>query len=372
MKKIQIITSYGINSEPVIKNRLEPLIKIFLLNKYKVHLISSDSKKVYYFNQNFISTVVSNTFKVRNFFIRIFLEINLSFKLIKCSQKYKSDLVFVTVPSIFLLFLLFKLKKKNIHLDIRDIQWEYIFKNKYLLKILRIIIIKNLKYVKSISCTNKSEFKSLLNYNFDKKKIYIISNGVSKSKFKDLKKIKKNISKIFTISYLGNVGLAQNLKTLIDVARLMPHIKFKIVGDGVDLNWLKKIAKKNKTLNIKFTGRIVWKEVLNIYNQTDILFLQLDPEFKTAIPSKLYEYLSTGKLIIFAGGSDIMMRLKKFDNIVFAEYDNCSSIVKKINNYINSKKFQNISKKNKNTISRYFIREKLIEKFMISVKKNLE
>ena len=73
MKKIQIITSYGINSEPVIKNRLEPLIKIFLLNKYKVHLISSDSKKVFYFNQNFISTVVSNTFKVRNFFIRIFL-----------------------------------------------------------------------------------------------------------------------------------------------------------------------------------------------------------------------------------------------------------------------------------------------------------
>ena len=113
MKNIQIITSYGFNSEPVIRNRLDPLIKIFLLNKYKVHLISSDNKKVYYYNQNFISTVISNTFKVRNFFIRTFLEINLSLKLIKCSQKYKSDLVFVTDPSIFLLFLLFKLKKKK-------------------------------------------------------------------------------------------------------------------------------------------------------------------------------------------------------------------------------------------------------------------
>ena len=289
-------------------------------------------------------------------------------KLIKCSKKSKSDLVFITIPSIFLLFFIFKLKDKRLHLDIRDLVWEYVFKNKFILKIIEFMIRKNLKFIHSLSYTNKSEFQSLLKYNFDKKKIYQIPNGVSEKKFNELKHIKKSDSGKPTVSYIGNIGIAQSLETLIKVAKLMSGINFNIVGDGIDLSRLINLAKRNNVTNLNFTGQIAWKGVVNIYDQTDILFLQVNPDYKTAVPSKLYEYISSGKLIIFAGGGDVINNLQEFDNIIFTEYENHNSIIKIINTHVNSQEFKNISFKNRKLINQGFIRENLIENFLYSLK----
>ena len=42
MKKITLVTSYPINAEPVIKNRLQPYIDVLVRNGFTVTLISGD------------------------------------------------------------------------------------------------------------------------------------------------------------------------------------------------------------------------------------------------------------------------------------------------------------------------------------------
>lgn len=369
MKTIQIITSYSIQKEPVIKNRLEPLISLMLNEKYKVTLISNDNKKIKYPTKNFSHVLIPINFKkTKNLFLRSLLELKLSLRIIKNSRKLNGDLIFVTIPSVFLMFFLFKLRHKRLHLDIRDLVWEYLFKNQIVLKVIKVIINFNFQFVNSISYTNKAEYKNLLQYKFDKNNMHHISNGVSKKKYKKLKLVKLNKSASTTVSYVGNVGLAQNLKVLLPVAKYMSDIKFNIVGDGIQLNSLKKVAKTNKIKNLKFTGQVDWKNVLSIYDKTDILFLQLDKNFKTAFPSKLYEYICTGKFIIFVGDADATKNLKKFENICVVNHGNHDLIIKKIYKYIKSQNFRKISTNNRKIINQFFIREKSIKKFLIHLK----
>ena len=135
----------------------------------------------------------------------------------------------------------------------------------------------------------------------------------------------------------------------------------------MELESLIKIAKKNNIKNLIFTGRVKWKNVLDIYNKSDILFLQLDPRFKTAYPSKLYEYFSSGKFIIFAGDRNLIKNFQNFENINLVEYENNLVIVKTINKHIKSKKFRYLSNKNRKLINKYFIRENFIKTFINSI-----
>lgn len=369
MKTIEIITSYSIHEEPTIKNRLTPIIDSLLNKNHKVYLISNDKKKFPRPYKNFIHLTTSLNYKSTNkFFLRLLYEFIVSLKLIKISNKINGNYVFLTVPSVFLLFFVFMIKNKKIHLDIRDLMWEYLFKNRLILKIIKFLIKKNFQYTNSISFTNEFEKRNLQQYGFDKKRMYQISNGISEYNFNSLKKIKVCKMKRPTVSYIGNIGTAQNLKILIDVANLMPQVNFNIVGKGIDLDYVKNYSKTKNLKNVKFTGFIHWDRLLKIYNQTDILFMQLKPNFETAVPSKLYEYFSTGKYIIYVSDNNLSNNFKKFNNYEIVKYGNKENIVKKISDHINSKNFRKISKKNRMHIKKYFIRENIIKDFIITIK----
>ena len=80
------------------------------------------------------------------------------------------------------------------------------------------LLISWIKFFDAISCSNNLEYKYLKKYSaYNNPKLILFSNGISLNKFNDLKYIKYNgiKHKKIIISYIGNVGLAQNLKTLI-------------------------------------------------------------------------------------------------------------------------------------------------------------
>ena len=100
------------------------------------------------------------------------------------------------------------------------------------------------------------------------------------------------------------------------------------------------------------------------------MFLQLRPNFNLAFPSKLYEYLSTGKFIIFSSSVKTTNTLKKFNNIKTVEYGNLNRIAEVIRKHINSKNFRKISEQNKTIIKNEYLREKWINKFINSIELN--
>ena len=84
------------------------------------------------------------------------------------------------------------------------------------------------------------------------------------------------------------------MKTLLEASKNFPYLQFNIVGEGKDLKNLIKIAERQE--NIKFFGRINWEHLLKVYEETSILYAQLSHNFLYAVPSKLYEYLASGKI----------------------------------------------------------------------------
>ena len=139
-----------------------------------------------------------------------------------------------------------------------------------------------------------------------KEKFIWISNGVDLSNIKYTLKEKNDK---FIISYTGAIGIANNLKILLDVAKKLKEKKdiyFRIVGEGAEKEKLKVFVKENKLSNVSIENSVPKNEVTNILQNSDILFLSLkdSPLYRFGISlNKLFDYMASGRVIIFSGNS---------------------------------------------------------------------
>ena len=103
------------------------------------------------------------------------------------------------------------------------------------------------------------------------------------------------------ILYTGNIGDGQGLHRIIPAAaNLLKNIQFRLIGDGS----AKKLLIDNDLLklqnNIEVLKPILREELINEYQNADILFLHLNDynSFHKVLPSKIFEYAATGKPIL--------------------------------------------------------------------------
>jgi len=139
-----------------------------------------------------------------------------------------------------------------------------------------------------------------------KEKFIWISNGVDLSNIKYTPKEKNDK---FIISYTGAIGIANNLQILLDVAKKLKdneNIYFRIVGEGAEKEKLKVFVEENNLSNVSIENSVPKNEVTNILQNSDTLFLSLkdSPLYKFGISlNKLFDYMASGRVIIFAGNS---------------------------------------------------------------------
>jgi len=110
----------------------------------------------------------------------------------------------------------------------------------------------------------------------------------------------------FWIMFAGNVGAAQDFKTIIASAeKLKEHenIRWIIVGDGRMREWAENEA-KNRGLSKKFhfLGRYPLEAMPAFFSHADALLVTLrkDPIFALTIPAKIQSYLACGRPVIAA------------------------------------------------------------------------
>jgi glycosyltransferase involved in cell wall biosynthesis len=106
------------------------------------------------------------------------------------------------------------------------------------------------------------------------------------------------------VAYAGVIGYNQNLGVLLGAARLLPDTDFVLAGDGPELPLLRKRAGELGLGNVRFRGYLKRERLLELYRQSDILIAHVrsNPTINaTMIPVKLFEYMATGKPIIYAG-----------------------------------------------------------------------
>ncbi len=109
----------------------------------------------------------------------------------------------------------------------------------------------------------------------------------------------------FKVLFAGNIGAAQNVSLLLEVAeklREYPEIRFIVVGDGSEFPFVRERARRRGLQNVVFKGRQPVEKMPKYFAAADSLLVQLkmNSVFEATIPSKLQSYMACGRPILAA------------------------------------------------------------------------
>lgn len=340
--KVTIVMSFPFPEGKATANRVKVLANELILNKNidSVEIICcSNKKKITYEYENSVkvTTVEVRDINKNKLFYRAIHELRVAFKFWDKAQASHADVIIVTVPSIFLLVpMAFGKRGGDIVLDVRDAVWTYLGKGniaRFSGAVMAYIFRLASKNARVISVTNMLEARHIEKITG----IYplVISNGISNAKLEDLKSLKVvPVCNTTNIAYIGNVGIAQDLDTLIDLSKEIDNITVTIVGDGARLSELKKRCFDEGLGNIFFTGHVSSENVLEYIGQADILFAQIGPNFASAVPTKIFEYIASGRLVLLGlpngPAKEIFSEFKCVEIFDAGNLDSCIAFYRKL------------------------------------------
>lgn len=105
--------------------------------------------------------------------------------------------------------------------------------------------------------------------------------------------------------YVGNIGLAQGLGTLLDIAAVRPAVRFLLFGRGADKKALEERAVAEGIANVEFCGSVDARGVYTVLKHSALSFVPLvSSRLRDSIPTKLYECISCGCPVLLAAQGD--------------------------------------------------------------------
>jgi glycosyltransferase involved in cell wall biosynthesis len=138
-------------------------------------------------------------------------------------------------------------------------------------------------------------------------KISIVENGVETDLFRPCPPEKvPGTEDRFLICYIGTMGMAHGLETLIAAAeqlqRTSPNAMFLLIGEGAEKERIEQLAAARELSNIRFLGQQPRERIPGYIAGVDVCLVMLKKTelFKTVIPTKLLEYMSCEKPVIVA------------------------------------------------------------------------
>ena len=142
-------------------------------------------------------------------------------------------------------------------------------------------------------------------------RISVIYNGVDGDHFKPVPtdeafREEHGMAGRFVVSYVGTIGMAHGLETVLDAAETLKtdgrdDVGFLLVGDGARRESLQQEAEdRGLTDFVRFTGRLPKSEMPRVLASSEALLVHLRAcdLFSTVIPSKIFEAMAMERPII--------------------------------------------------------------------------
>lgn len=263
----------------------------------------------------------------------------------KLINNTKYDLVVVSTPNLLTAYLGYNVANKNnapLFLDIRDLfmnnieeEMQNTVLKKVLLPKLYKLEEKVLDYASHINLVSGGFIPYFEKFNFKSYSTY--PDGID-DLFLDTPESNQLPSKIKTITYSGNIGEEQGLHQIVPQAAkaLGSGYCFKIIGDGnVKQQLIDKVRELGVT-NVKLLPPIKREGLIDIYNQSDFLFMHLDNTYasKTELPAKTFELTAFDKPII-AGVSGFAREfiIENVVNTILFKPNNAMELVEQLKHY---------------------------------------
>jgi glycosyltransferase involved in cell wall biosynthesis len=358
--KLLVISQFYPPDLGAVAFRMEAIVNEMKERGHTVYVLAATPNRYKEFNasQDLITSEFETRLQMKNTskstFSRILGFFEFYFKVLGTKKQYKNksiDAVISTTPYILEGLAGQKISKylnaKHV-LDVRDlwpdtpIALKKIKKNGIVSSLLKVIEKKLYKNADLIVVTSPGYVDHI-------KKIvknaqpHVILNGIDTSFENDLQSaLSKNVigkKRKHTILYAGNIGIAQNLITLVAAASKLVDLNYEfiLIGSGTQLDQVKTLIEEKELKNITIIPPMKRLDLFSHYINSDVLYLQLysNEYFNKVVPSKLFEYLLLQKPIIYGLEGVSKEILDGYEGTYYVQPDNIEDLVftlKKIDN----------------------------------------
>lgn len=367
--RVTIVASHYPPENTAASNRLERLahvlsashqVSVFALGEKGVDVIEHEASA----DGVEIRRIRQTAYPGAGFVRRAANELRFAIRIARAAAELPRDAVIVSVPYMFLLPAVQMLVRAPLRIvDIRDLVWEYVKPSGAIsavaLGMLRRFMARQIDRYSHVVVTNPTEREWIRSYT--RHEPAVVSNGISRKRFELLARNVYQTPAVPTVTYVGNLGIAQNLGTLLRAAAQMPEARFNVVGDGAQAADLRRFVEANQLTNVTMLGKLSWEELLPVYAASSCLYAQLTHGFETAVPSKLYEYLSTGLPVVYGGTGAAADFLSGFDDVAVVPSDDPDALVNAVRCLMARE--QGMAEANRRRIQDHWIREHALQQF---------
>ncbi len=145
-------------------------------------------------------------------------------------------------------------------------------------------------------------------WNVPREKLSVVENGVETDLFapRSAAELRRELhaENKFVVSYIGTIGMAHGLDTVIGAAAQLhdtnPEISFMILGEGAERERIVSLARERGLTNLRFVDQQPREKIPAYIAASDacLVLLKKSDVFKTVIPTKMLEFMSCARPVI--------------------------------------------------------------------------
>ena len=173
-------------------------------------------------------------------------------------------------------------------------------------------------------------------------KIAIVENGVETDLFCPSSDGRVSLGRQFgmegkfVVSYIGTMGNAHGLGTLLDAASQLlnkqPDVLFLLVGEGAEKDQIKAAAQSRGLTNVRFVDQQPRESIPAFISASDVclVLLKRTDVFKTVIPTKMLEFMSCARPVILGVEGQAQEIVEEARAGIVIEPENASALAQSI------------------------------------------
>lgn len=165
----------------------------------------------------------------------------------------------------------------------------------------------------------------------------------------------------------GNIGAAQNLQVVLNAAEILRNekkLRWHIVGDGSELENLKRLAVEKKLDNVIFYGRKPPEKMPKYYAMADAMLVTLtaDKFISLTLPGKIQTYMAAGKPIIASATGEIPTVLQDAHCGYCVAPDDARALADAVRTFMNTNEKAELGQNARMYYETHFLRDKFMNR----------
>ena len=209
-------------------------------------------------------------------------------------------------------------------------------------------------------------------------KISVVENGVETTLFapqpqaadRNLRQ-ELNAEGKFLICYIGTMGMAHGLETLLDAATQLQQqnsdVLFLLIGEGAEKDRIKNLAASRGLNNVRFLDQQPRERIPAFISASDacLVLLKKTDVFKTVIPTKMLEFMSCTRPVILGVDGQARQIVEEAGAGLVIEPENAAALVRAISQLAANRELRStLGQKGREYILRHFSRDQTAQKYI--------